>query len=915
MSSHKILVGIFIVANVILLALALTIGIAAAVGINVPDEYTAIHDAWANAQVEHAPSGPWSFNRTMVAPSSDRWKGHFQIDDFVANFRSMRTAWKPAMSTAVLQQEQPQALGASPAVVGISGDIYNVPSVDYPTIQQAIDNATGGETILVEPGRYNETLVINVSHILLKANSTNPADTIISANGTDDHVITITNQSTNVTIEGFTIQDARGTSQDVAGIFMDNTSECAVSNTVIRNISAAGSVDAYGVMMIGTTIKPRFIDTTIRTILGERNSVGIVMENAHNPSFDPTLIENVTAANGTAFGILMAVTDGWFSDTTISDIAGNSSAYGILMIPAINITFDLTVIERVTASAPNGDAYGVAAYYLINGSFSDTTIRDVAEKNRALGIAMNATSVTFDLTVIERVTAPDGYTYGILMDPVVDGSFVNTTIRDIAGNITARGIGMNAINVTFEQTVIERVNGSNGAAYGIDTWSWFFKNISFIDTTIRDISGYYEAFGIIMSDAENVTFDPTVIERVNAPNGVAWGIYAAIINGSFTDTTIRDVAGKYGAIGIYMAAEDVSFDPTVIERVNASNGVAAGIGVEPYLINGSFTDTTIRDIAGNDSAYGIYMMDAENVHFDPTVIEWVNAPNGAAFGIYAAILNGSFTDTTIRDIVGCDIAAGIYMYAENVRFDPTVIERVTESAPNGWAIGIIAEIINGSFTDTTIRDIVGYDIAAGIYIDAENVRFDPTVIERVNASNGGAAGIYAFIMNGRFTDTTIRDIVGYDIAAGIYMYPAINVSFLTGELTNCGHGLWLEYGDNNRIEGFIIRDNTLFDTGVHLETDTSNTTVCRNCFYNNVLQAWDNGTNNIWIGNYWEPEPGAPDDPYVIPGNARSRDTAPLTYCPLCAVEVPVTTPIGLIALVSLLSAIAAVTITKRKRL
>jgi len=638
---------------------------------------------------------------------------------------------------------------------------------------------------------------------------------------------------------------------------MDNTSECAISNTVIRNISAAGSVDAYGVMMIGTTIKPRLTDTTIRTILGGNNSVGIFMENAHNPSFDPTLIENVTASNGTAFGILMAVTDGSFYDTTIRDIAGNKSAYGILMIPAINVTFDLTLIERVNASAPNGEAYGILAE-TINGSFSNTTISDIAGNLRARGIDMNATSVAFDPTVIERVTAPDGYACGIWMDPVVDGSFVDTTIRDIAGNITARGIGMNAFNVTFDPTVIERVNGSNGFAYGID--AYYLINGSFTDTMIHDISGYYEACGIIMSDAENVSFDPTVIERVtaSAPNGPAFGIFAAIINGSFTDTTISDIFGYDGAAGIIMDAENVSFDPTVIERVNA--------------------------------------------------------PNGPAYGIIAEIIDSSFTDTTISDIVGYNIAAGIYMIAENVSFDPTVIERV--NASNGEAFGIIAAIIDSSFTDTTISDIVGYDIAAGIYmLIAENVSFDPTVIERVNASNGAAFGIIAAIIDSSFTDTTIRDIAGNSTACGIYMYSAINVSFLTGELTNCGHGLWLEYGDNNRIEEFIIRDNTLFDTGVHLETDASNTTVCRNCFFNNVLQAWDNGTNNIWIGNFWEPEPGEfATDPYLIPGNALSRDNKPLQYCPLCVVEVPVLTPFGLLALVGLLSAVVAMTIATRKR-
>jgi hypothetical protein len=363
-----------------------------------------------------------------------------------------------------------------------------------------------------------------------------------------------------VTIEGFTIQDARGTSQDVAGIFMDNTSECAISNTVIRNISSIGSYDAYGVMMIGTTIKPRLTDTTIRTILGGNNSVGILMENARNPSFDPTLIENVTASNGTAFGILMTVTDGSFSDTTIRDIAGNSSAYGILM-NAVNVTFDPTVIENVTA--PNGEAYGIYMVPIIDGSFSDTTIRDIAGNSAACGIIIeDGVNVTFDPTVIERVTAsaPNGIAGGIIMEPIINGRFSDTTIRDIAGNSTAFGIGgMLATNVTFDPTVIERVTASapNGIAYGIIMG---ITDGSFTDTTIRDIAGNSTAYGILMG-AINVTFDPTVIERVTAsgPNGVAHGIYTWITDGSFTDTTIRDIAGNSSAYGIYMGAINTNF--------------------------------------------------------------------------------------------------------------------------------------------------------------------------------------------------------------------------------------------------------------------------------------------------------------------------------------------------------------------
>jgi uncharacterized repeat protein (TIGR01451 family) len=870
-TSKKLIVIFSIAAIVAIGVLTLTSSVASAGVINMPNEYTMIRDASANAQVAHAPSGPWSFDGTLVAPFSDQWKANFQIDDFMANFRSMRTARKPAMSKALWQQEQPQTSGASRAVLGSWGDTYHVPG-DYPTIQKAIDNATGGETILVEPGRYNETVDVTVSHIVLKANSTNPADTVVSANGTDDHVINITNQ-TNVTVVGFTIQDARGTSQDVAGIYMNTTSNCTITNNVIMNISTAGGYDAYG-LLVETAINFASTDATVRDIHGNNNSIGILIEEGMNIDFDPTLTENVTASNGAAFGFLIEAINLSLTDTAVHNITGNSFAYGILLFTE-NAGFNHTVIERVNASSA---AYGIYAGDIINGSFTDTTIHDITGGSLALGLyTMHAENVSFDHTVIEQVIATTVcgifavdviWTENRLTDntTITDGNFADTTIRDIGPGDQAYGIWLVAENVSFIHTVIERVSATRagyGSAYGIEAG---IQNISFTDTRVHNITGDSGAIGIGGS-AENVSFNHTVIEQVKASppfllSNLAYGILMVnITDGRFSDTTISNITGNYGFFGIpgpagmYILtyAKNVSFNHTVIERINAPNGLAVCMGFDS-IQNGSFADTTISDITGNSFACGFYMVVAENVSFDSTIIERINAPNGLAFGIFVYgisyppyLQNGSFADTTISDIAG-EQAFGISLAAEN-----------------------------GSFTDTTIHDITGNSFAYGIWLVAVNVSFGPTVIERVNASNGNAYGIYGGFANGSFTDTTFRDITGNEGAFGISGV-VINTNFSGGEITNCGHGIWLE-GKDNRIEGFIIRDNTLLDTGVHLETMMINTTICRNCFYNNVLQAWDNGTNNSWIGNYWSDWNGT--EPYPINGSAGSEDSSPLDVCPL----------------------------------
>ena len=397
-------------------------------------------------------------------------------------------------------------------------------------------------------------------------------------------------------------------------------------------------------------------------------------------------------------------------------------------------------------------------------------------------------------------------------------------------------------------------------------------------------------------------------------------IQQAINNATTGDTILVNATAYAGTTETVV----VNKSDIIIRSVNGTAVVSAG-GASDHVVN--ITDQTnvtlegfeIRDADGqNKDVAGIYMNTTSDCTISNSVI--MNISTAGSYDAYGVLvetaINLTSTDTTVCDIHGNNNSIGILIEeGMNVDFDPTMIENVTAS--NGTAFGLLIEAINLSFTDTTIRDIAGNSSAYGILgASLINVTFDQTVIERVTAPSGLACGVMmaATMQDGSFTDTRIRDVTGNASAYGIYASYLENVSFTNGEITNCGHGVWIIVGSDNSIAGFIIRDNTLFDTGVHLETDTSNTTVCRNCLYNNVLQAWDNGTNNSWDWNYWDPPPVEAGDPYLIPGNASSRDNNPLGYCPMCAVQVPIHTPLGLIALISVLSGIAVITITLRKR-
>jgi len=101
-------------------------------------------------------------------------------------------------------------------------------SSDYQTIQEAINNASSGDTILVHQGIYPENVVVNKSVSLIGEVR---ALTIIdgSLNGT---VVQI--RADNVSITGFTIRNSGSGSSD-SGIFTDHSNWVNISGNTILN--------------------------------------------------------------------------------------------------------------------------------------------------------------------------------------------------------------------------------------------------------------------------------------------------------------------------------------------------------------------------------------------------------------------------------------------------------------------------------------------------------------------------------------------------------------------------------------------------------------------------------------------------------------------------------------------------------
>jgi parallel beta-helix repeat protein len=100
---------------------------------------------------------------------------------------------------------------------------------DFPTIQEAVNHAAEGDTILVRGGTYCEHLVVNKT-VTLVGEST--STTVVDGNGTG-HVIHVV--SDNVTVTGFTVQRSGNTHMPAleAGICLNRSAGCLIQGNLL----------------------------------------------------------------------------------------------------------------------------------------------------------------------------------------------------------------------------------------------------------------------------------------------------------------------------------------------------------------------------------------------------------------------------------------------------------------------------------------------------------------------------------------------------------------------------------------------------------------------------------------------------------------------------------------------------------
>jgi len=225
-------------------------------------------------------------------------------------------------------------------------------------IQDAVNNAAGGETICVKDGNYHENVDVNAANLTIKSEN-GYANCVVNATDSNDHVFEVTANWVNIT--GFTVENATASTR--AGIYLASAQHCNISSNNATN-------NYYGIHL-------EFSDTN--NITGNEisgNACGIYLYSSLNNE-----ITNNNVSYNDNDGIKLGpVTASSYNNITDNVITHNGQ-YGIYFhyFEEHNTIFNNTI---------SNNSYGI----FIENADNNDIIANVIVDNQQYGINLTASS-------------------------------------------------------------------------------------------------------------------------------------------------------------------------------------------------------------------------------------------------------------------------------------------------------------------------------------------------------------------------------------------------------------------------------------------------------------------------------------------------------------------------------------------
>ena len=387
---------------------------------------------------------------------------------------------------------------------------------DYNSIQSGINNASSGDTIIVNPGIYFENITID-NKVLFIMSANGPDSTIIDGSPNYTPVISFNNiMESPIEISGFTIQNGTGEfieNSSFGGGILSKNSVSRLTGLIIKNNTAfaGGGICYYSQNLINDI---SFISNSIINNNLASEGGGIFAVN-HNININGTNIENNGMdLFGSGGGIQILLSNISISHTNISN---NETRFG----GGIYISNSNGVLYNTTISNNYSDSKGGGLW--IGGNSAIELNKLLISNNQSIGFGggafiSNSNLNIINSTIVENIISPNVLGAGLYMDggnaEIINSiiyynrqensedtiynlggysanNFIeyNITYSNIEGgdNWIANGIG----NISTSPLFVDLINDDYHLLYNspcIDTGSPIYIDP---DATISDMGAFY----------------------------------------------------------------------------------------------------------------------------------------------------------------------------------------------------------------------------------------------------------------------------------------------------------------------------------------------------------------------------------------------------------------------------------------
>lgn len=240
-------------------------------------------------------------------------------------------------------------------IVPVSADVIRVPA-DAPTIQEAIDVAVDGDTVLVAPGTYVENIDFIGKAITVTSDS-GPEVTIIDGNAAGSVVTFGSGEQSTSLFSGFTVQNGRADLGPGGGGIQILDASPTINNNLITNNSACTGL-GVSVFFASPIIQGNIIADNTNGYCPAGRGAGINIGGVANAQ----ILDNIISNNGGVIGSGGGIALNSAGNPTIRGnvIDGNSvtgSGGGIYMINLSDALIIQNIITNNIAVDQGGGIY------------------------------------------------------------------------------------------------------------------------------------------------------------------------------------------------------------------------------------------------------------------------------------------------------------------------------------------------------------------------------------------------------------------------------------------------------------------------------------------------------------------------------------------------------------------------------